>query len=85
LDISGKGATVALAKTRGTIALDGDIHVTEGATLRFDESNQVSRKIVITFNDATLSFLESSFSIINVFRRIDIDSWVDGSCFAVCA
>jgi len=54
--VSGASNYLALGKKNGAIAVQGNIFVSNKGILRFDESQQVSRKTRITLNAGTIYF-----------------------------
>jgi len=67
-----KNATLGLGKTKGAIAIHGNIFINKSAGLRFDGSGQVSKKTVIKINGGTISFGGSIDRIRNRFSRLTI-------------
>jgi len=72
VEITGGNTYLALGKTNGAIAVLGDIFVSHGAVLRFDESQQVRYSSSVTLKNATLYHSDLGKELSTKFHRLTV-------------
>jgi len=73
VEISSGSNYLAMGKEGGATAVQGNIRASDWATVRFDESQQVSRSTTITLRRATLYFGVTRKELSTHFRQLKIE------------
>jgi len=70
--VSGGNTYLALGKTSGAVAVQGNIFVNNGAVLRFDESQQLRYSSSVTLTNATLYHSDLAKELTTRFHRLTV-------------
>jgi len=71
--LSGASNYLALGKTNGAIAVQGNIWASSGSVLRLDGSNQISDNSIVTLSGATFYYSPSNTVITEKIHQLVID------------
>jgi len=72
VEITGGNTYLALWKTKGAVAVLGDVFVNSGAVLRLDESQQLRYSSSVTLTNATLYHSDLGKELITKFHRLTV-------------
>jgi len=72
VEIKGRNTYLALGKTNGAVAVQGDVFVNSGAVLRFDESQQLRYSSSATLTNATLYHSDLGKELSTKFHRLTV-------------